>query len=178
MRPVAIIQHQDFVPPGSVAATLQGAGVEHFVVDATRATVWPSVSDLGGLVILGGVEVLQFHQDTFDLPEGATLLATSPATGLPQAFRYRSRAYGLQFHPEVDAAIVRGWCGRIDTNTLAEHWGCPDEGRHLEDVDKLRSQADAGSEFLARFIDLAELRPRDHPGDPVVDAVGASGIGG
>jgi GMP synthase (glutamine-hydrolysing) len=50
----------------------------------------------------------QWHNDCFAPPEGATLLASSP--GCPnQAFRIGARAYGLQFHPEVDRAIVDCW---------------------------------------------------------------------
>jgi GMP synthase-like glutamine amidotransferase len=52
--------------------------------------------------------VVQWHSDTFALPAGATLLATSPACR-HQAFRYGSRAYGLQFHPEVTADMVEEW---------------------------------------------------------------------
>src|SRR5687767_6274140 len=37
------------------------------------------------------VEVLQFHEDTFDFPPDATALATSRASGLGQAFRYGDR---------------------------------------------------------------------------------------
>jgi GMP synthase (glutamine-hydrolysing) len=51
---------------------------------------------------------LQWHQDTFDLPEGATLLATSPAYP-HQAFRVGSVAYGVQFHIEVDEAMADEW---------------------------------------------------------------------
>ena len=50
---------------------------------------------------------LQWHGDTFDLPEGATLLASSPAYQ-HQAFRYK-RAYGLQFHIEVSPALAAEW---------------------------------------------------------------------
>jgi GMP synthase-like glutamine amidotransferase len=52
--------------------------------------------------------VVQWHSDTFALPAGATLLATSAACR-HQAFRYGSRAYGLQFHPEVTADMVAEW---------------------------------------------------------------------
>jgi GMP synthase-like glutamine amidotransferase len=52
--------------------------------------------------------VVQWHSDTFALPAGATLLATSPACR-NQAFRYGDRAYGLQFHPEVTADMVAEW---------------------------------------------------------------------
>ncbi len=50
---------------------------------------------------------LQWHGDTFDLPEGAVLLARS--TAYPnQAFR-SERAYGVQFHLEVSLEMARPW---------------------------------------------------------------------
>jgi GMP synthase-like glutamine amidotransferase len=50
---------------------------------------------------------LQWHGDTFDLPEGAVLLASSPAYR-NQAFRFE-RAYGVQFHLEVSPEMAREW---------------------------------------------------------------------
>jgi GMP synthase-like glutamine amidotransferase len=50
---------------------------------------------------------LQWHGDTFDLPAGSTLLASSPAYA-SQAFVYE-RAYGLQFHLEVSPALAAEW---------------------------------------------------------------------
>jgi GMP synthase (glutamine-hydrolysing) len=50
---------------------------------------------------------LQWHSDTFDLPEGATLLASSSAY-VNQAF-VRGRAYGVQFHLEVPPELVSRW---------------------------------------------------------------------
>ena len=50
----------------------------------------------------------QWHNDCFAPPGGARLLATSPACP-GQAFRFGFNAYGLQFHPEVDQAIVDCW---------------------------------------------------------------------
>jgi len=41
-----------------------------------------------------------WHGDIFDLPHGATLLASSALTA-HQAFRYGKNAYGLLFHLEV-----------------------------------------------------------------------------
>jgi GMP synthase (glutamine-hydrolysing) len=52
--------------------------------------------------------VLHWHGDIFDLPEGAAPLACSPMTP-HQAFRWRSRAWGLLFHVEADPALVRRW---------------------------------------------------------------------
>jgi len=52
---------------------------------------------------------LQWHGDTFDLPEGAVRLAGS-APYPNQAFRFE-RAYGVQFHLEVSAEMAREWAG-------------------------------------------------------------------
>ena len=58
---------------------------------------------------------LQWHGDTFDLPDGATLLASSPAYP-NQAFRYGQRAYGVQFHVEVSEPMAAEW-GRVPAYT-------------------------------------------------------------
>lgn len=50
----------------------------------------------------------QWHHDSFDLPDQAVLLASSPACP-HQAFRVGENAWGLQFHPEVTEAIIRNW---------------------------------------------------------------------
>lgn len=51
---------------------------------------------------------LQWHGDTFDLPAGAVRLAGSPAYP-NQAFRYGTRAYGVQFHVEVSEPMAAEW---------------------------------------------------------------------
>jgi GMP synthase (glutamine-hydrolysing) len=51
---------------------------------------------------------LQWHGETFDLPDGAVLLAGSPAYP-HQAFRWGEHAYGVQFHVEVSVDMVREW---------------------------------------------------------------------
>jgi GMP synthase-like glutamine amidotransferase len=52
--------------------------------------------------------VVHWHQDTFELPGGAVRLAGSDLYP-NQAFRVGARAYGLQFHVEVDPALAEGW---------------------------------------------------------------------
>jgi GMP synthase-like glutamine amidotransferase len=49
--------------------------------------------------------VFHWHGDTFDLPEGTVLLASSVACK-NQAYR-KGRCVGLQFHPEADAALIQ-----------------------------------------------------------------------
>jgi len=58
-------------------------------------------------------EVFQWHSYSFDTPSGATHLASTPACA-NQAFRYGENAYGLQFHPEVDTALIERWLARPD----------------------------------------------------------------
>jgi GMP synthase (glutamine-hydrolysing) len=48
----------------------------------------------------GSFVAFHWHGDIFDLPRGATLLASSALTAR-QAFRYNKNAYGLLFHLEV-----------------------------------------------------------------------------
>ncbi|MEZ5150261.1 type 1 glutamine amidotransferase [Rhodococcus zopfii] len=50
---------------------------------------------------------LQWHGDTFDLPTGATLLASSPAYP-NQLFRH-GRSYGVQFHLEAGPDVAAQW---------------------------------------------------------------------
>ena len=56
----------------------------------------------------GGVPVLHWHGDTFDLPEGATLLASTEICP-HQAFSYGPAALALQFHLEVVPAEIERW---------------------------------------------------------------------
>jgi GMP synthase (glutamine-hydrolysing) len=55
-----------------------------------------------------GDQVFQWHEDTFDLPDGAELLAAGDDVPV-QAFRMGRNAWGVQFHFEVDAEGVDAW---------------------------------------------------------------------
>jgi GMP synthase-like glutamine amidotransferase len=94
-------------------------------------------------VLPAEVLTLQWHGDTFDLPEGATLLASSPAYP-NQAFRFRE-AFGVQFHLEVSP-------------TMAEEWShVPEYGEYADRV--------LGSGSLPRLLDEVNDRAeemRDH----------------
>jgi GMP synthase (glutamine-hydrolysing) len=54
------------------------------------------------------LHVYQWHQEGFERPDGAELLATGQV--FPnQAFRVGRRAFGLQFHPEATARMRGEW---------------------------------------------------------------------
>jgi GMP synthase-like glutamine amidotransferase len=83
------------------AATAE-VGIDEVAL-TTAATTDPLLSSLPN-----PLPCFQWHGDTFELPAGAVLLATSP-TCRNQAFRWGEHAYGLQFHLEVTVAMVSAW---------------------------------------------------------------------
>lgn len=52
-----------------------------------------------------------WHGETFDLPDGAEWLAYSEKCR-HQAYRYGSRVYGVQFHPEITGEMIADWCAQ------------------------------------------------------------------
>lgn len=106
-----------------------------------------------------GMHVLQFHEDTFTLPPGATPLARSSASGLLQAFRHGDGAYGVQFHFEVDEAILRGWCRNVGDRSMASDWGIPTAALLAQASRHLAAQRRAGEELARRFLACARVAP-------------------
>lgn len=53
-------------------------------------------------------KIFQWHGDTFELPGGSELLATSEFC-TNQAYRYGEKVYGFQFHLEVDRKMIERW---------------------------------------------------------------------
>jgi GMP synthase (glutamine-hydrolysing) len=103
---------------------------------------------------------LQWHQDTFDLPEGAVALAKSPAYA-NQAFRVGDSAYGVQFHLEVSTAMAREW-GRVPeyAESLDRVLGPGALDRLLQE---LEGRADGmlahGRTLFSRWLELAARTP-------------------
>ena len=61
----------------------------------------------------GHQKIYHWHADTFTLPTGASLLATNENT-VNQAFRYGKRAYGIQYHVELDSDMLYHWLHHPD----------------------------------------------------------------
>lgn len=54
------------------------------------------------------LKVFQWHEDTFEVPEGGTLLARGERW-TNQAFKIGHHAYGLQFHTEATTNMIDAW---------------------------------------------------------------------
>jgi GMP synthase (glutamine-hydrolysing) len=65
------------------------------------------------------IQVFQWHEDTFDIPEGAVLLAEGKDCK-NQAFRVGQNAYGLQFHIEVTEDMIHNWLQSGQEGTAVE----------------------------------------------------------
>jgi GMP synthase (glutamine-hydrolysing) len=73
--------------------------------DEMTLTQEGKASPLGAI---DGVRVLNWHGDTFDLPEGATRLASTKVTP-NQAFTYGPKVLALQFHVELPERDLERW---------------------------------------------------------------------
>ncbi|WP_246125919.1 type 1 glutamine amidotransferase [Geobacter argillaceus] len=90
----------------------------------------------------------QWHNDSFALPAGSVLLASSLACP-NQAFRIGHHVYGLQFHPEVTSAIVAAWAGK--TRATSSRW----EEYVAEFTKHGPAYRPAAARLLANFLSLA-----------------------
>jgi len=89
--------------------------------------------------------VIQYHEDTFDMPWEGDLLATSRECR-NQAFRVNN-AYGFQFHVEVDRAMIADW--------FRGHRECGRWVRRYEETEAtFRSMAD---QIYSNFMNLLEI---------------------
>jgi len=85
---------------------------------------------------------MHWHADTFAIPEGGVRLSGN-AMFANQAFRYGERAYGLQFHVELDAAQAETWSTELPAGVTI-----PDEAQaRIEEI---------GTGIIERLVALAD----------------------
>lgn len=96
---------------------------------------------------------MQWHEDTFDLPEGATRLAENGAC-LNQAYRVGRSTYAVQFHPEVDRDMVRAWARNAGAGADAVERLEGEMKSHLAEAQRV------GRALGDRWADLIEGRGR------------------
>lgn len=114
-----------------------------------------------------GAPVFQWHGDTFDLPAGAIHLATSRECA-QQAFRYGESAYALQFHLEVDRALIERWIGMPAYQREIAELGSGldpeairrETGEKIAELERLSDRC--FTEFIELFGPLTRRSPQPH----------------
>ena len=64
--------------------------------------------------------LMQFHEDTFDLPAGAVSLIEG-ATCANQCFRVGNCSYGFQFHLEIDSITTTEWFDEFQNDEIDDY---------------------------------------------------------
>jgi GMP synthase-like glutamine amidotransferase len=116
------------------------------------ATDDPLLAGLGDTM-----DVLHWHGETFELPPGAVLLASSTRY-TNQAFRLGRRAWGLQFHVEVDLAGVRAFLEASGDEVVAA--GVEPQSIEATAVDLLGAEGSRAlrHRVVDRFCELVRAR--------------------
>jgi GMP synthase-like glutamine amidotransferase len=97
----------------------------------------------------GSDTVFHWHGETFDLPAGAELLASSDACR-NQAYRVGSNIYGLQYHLEVTPAMIADW--------IEQDANCGESREVHEPIDAQTNAprlAELASQVFGRWCSLA-----------------------
>jgi GMP synthase (glutamine-hydrolysing) len=100
------------------------------------------------LATFRGGPAFQWHEDAFELPEGATLLATGETNGI-QAFR-TGTALGVQFHPEIAEDELETWIGSTGAD-MAPVWGRDPDAFRAEIRREIGAHNERGTAFFRAF---------------------------
>ncbi len=79
------------------------------------------------------VHIMEWHFDTFDLPDRAKLLMTGDSCQ-NQAYRLDDNIYGFQCHFEVDRAILQGWLANGRDYLQSNHPNFPEQLANQADL--------------------------------------------
>ncbi len=137
---VAIVENTALSHRGQVGGALHEVAV--------RIEVQPLATDDP---VMGQVPacfpILEWHSDTFTLPQGVVQPATT-ATAPVQSFRAYLATYGTQFHFEASRAMVADWNATFPdaVERMAPRW----LSRHASLTETLGRASDAHGLALAR----------------------------
>lgn len=144
---------------GQLLARALGAPVRRA---AGRTVVWRTLErlrDAASDPLVGAlperVPALHWNEDVFDLPRGATELLGPRVDGV-EAFRGGRSAYGLQFHPEVDASALERWYA--DYESWLAQSGVDERAARAADTDHERAQAEAAHRLFTAFAAIVANR--------------------
>lgn len=119
----------------------------HPTIDAARDLLFSHLTD--------GDLAFQWHGDAFEIPDGATLLATGDHVP-NQAFRVGDLAWGTQFHCEVNQSELDFWLDEFARDgDLRSEWGKNSQEVRDEAGRFMAAHESRGREVFERFTNLA-----------------------
>ena len=125
------------------------------------AVGWMPISLVGSDLLFEGVPpefmALEWHAQSFTVPDHACPLALRSGDVGVQAFRAGRRAWGLQFHPEIDAATLEVWLKRDNKGMRAR---APEV---LEQLHERRDEIAMSSRRLCAQLVRNLLKAADQP---------------
>lgn len=140
---------------GSVAPAAAGPQVGLQPVDPTPAAADDPLFGPLGRAPGGTAVAAHWNNDVVTAdPPGAVVLAVSDAG--PQALRLGGRVWGVQFHPEVDARILRVWAAADVAAGLLDPELAQDRLAAVEAADE--SLARTWGAMTRRFADIVSAR--------------------
>ena len=106
-------------------------------------------------------KIFQIHGDTFDIPKTAVHLAETSSC-FSQAYKYGENVYGLQFHLEVDEAMIYRWLEQESNIRDIESFG----GEFT--IEKIKSETalnihrsmQLSLQTFSKFVDLFPMKKR------------------
>jgi GMP synthase-like glutamine amidotransferase len=131
--------------------------VKEIGFEAIRPTTDAKEDPLFSLYTDGDM-VVQWHEDTYELPEGSVLLASSDAIDV-QGYRVGDLTWALQFHQEVDGTEFAWWLDIASTEMDIEAvWGKSPDTLRAESAELMRGHEERGRELFRRFVDVVQER--------------------
>lgn len=106
-------------------------------------------------------KIFQMHGDTFDIPKSCEHLAQSKICPA-QAFSYGTKVYGLQFHLEVDAAMILRWLNnpKNQQNILQSNGKVSESQMRADTAVYLQNSLNLSQQTFNKFIDLFAMKER------------------
>jgi GMP synthase (glutamine-hydrolysing) len=104
---------------------------------------------------------LHFNEDGIEPPADAVELLQRPEGGRAEGFRIGRLAWGVQFHPEVDAVALDGWYA--EWGELLEPAGTTEAGARKADARHLSGQAALSAAIFGAFARLVRTPTPSRP---------------
>lgn len=133
---------------GQLLARALGAEVRRHAEGRAEIGYYPVRPTTPGRALMPEpLHVYHWHQEGFDVPRGAELLAEGD--DFPnQAFRFGTNAFGLQFHPEVTPEVATKWI-----ESASDHLTCPGAQSREVQLEGMARFDRAMHEWFDAFLD-------------------------